>query len=305
MQVLAYLFLRRFRKHQYTVPLLVLVVLRILLWALRGIAEEFIFSTIASYIPLSGEHIAMLVGLIVGLGIVGVLVWMYVDTRREFTTQRLQDSLKEMHKRLLRLKDMRLTQAQPDLKQMEITIPVLMDKLELVDLDRWNNFVESIARQMKRSITEQSKRKGTWPYKVAGVASKIRKDLANSRTWTVADLDIIADWLDSQSWGLRELRDNDKQWNKLYELIEPFTRDSKLRALISKHISVSYGSCGILLVISYAKRWPTSIPLAVLHEALIGSPLSPVKISFALSEILGDIDKRMNILKSRTGAKRK
>jgi len=156
-------------------------------------------------------------GLTLGLGIVAILIWMYIDTRREFTGQHLQDTLKEMHKRLLHLKDIQLSQKQVDINEIEIMVPVLMDKLGLVDMSRWDKFVESISAQMKRGITEQSKRKGTWHYKVAGIASKIKRDLVSSRHWTMADFDIIGDWLDSQNWGLKELRDNDKQWNKLYE----------------------------------------------------------------------------------------
>lgn len=242
----------------------------------------------------------MVVGLIVGLGIVGILVWMYIDTRKEFTSQYLQNTLKEMHKRMLHLKDIKLSQTQADIGEINMMIPVLMDKLDLVDMSRWDKFVGNMSKQMKRSITERAKKQGTWHYMVAGAASRIIKDLVNSRHWATADLDILVDWLDSQKWGLRELRDSDnKHWNKLRESIEPFSRDSKLRELIGKHISLSYGSCSMLLVTNYSEKWPNSVPLAVLHATLIGSPLNPVKIDLALSEILGDIDKRMYILKRK------
>lgn len=303
MRIRIRLFLRRFRRWQYNIPLGILVVLRVLLWVLRGTAEELIFSKIANHIPLSGGYIAMVVGLIVGLGIVAILAWMYIDARKEFTSQYLQNTLKEMHKRMLRLKDIKLSQTQVGMNEINMMFPVLIDKLGLVNMSRWDKFVDNMSKQMKRSITERSKRQGTWYYMVAGTASKIIKDLVKSRHWTMADLDIIVDWLDSQKWGLKELRDSDKQWNKLRESIEPFSRDSKLRELISKHISVSYSSCGMLLVTNYSEKWPNSAPLAVLRATLIGSPLNPTKIDLALSEVLGDIDKRMNILKRKERVK--
>jgi hypothetical protein len=305
MRVLAYLFLRRFRKYQYTIPLIVLVVLRILLWFLGGIAEELIFSKIASHIPLSGENIAVVTGLVVGLGIVGILIWMYIDTRKEFTSQHLQDMLKEMHKQMLHIKGLRPALTQVEIKEVEAMAPVLMDKLGLIDMDEQDRFRGKLAAQIKRGVTEKSKRDGTWYYKVAGAVSRAEKELVNSRDYTAADLDIIVGWIDSQSWGLKQLRDDDKRWGKLFESIEPFTRDSRLRELIGNHIAVSYTSCNMSLVTDAQPKWRNSIPLMVLQRALIGSPLNPVKTSLALSEILADIDKRMNILNRRKGNKHK
>lgn len=303
MQILIRLFLRRFRKRRYIISLIIWAALHGLLWLLRGIAEEIIFNRIVSHIGISGGDVVVILGLTLGLGILAILIWMYIDTKREFTSQHLQNTLKEMHKRLRHLTDIQLSKKHPrkeELKEkIKIMAPVLMHKLELVDLDRWDNFKDSIAIQLKRPITEQSKRKGTWHYKVSGVAARIKKDLLDSKNWTMAGIDIIIEWFDSQTWALKEIREKDKQWNSLYETIEPFTRDGKLRELISKHISISYGSCNALLVAHYSAKWPTSIPIAVLHETLVGSPLNPVKIDLALSEILGDIDKRMNTLKRK------
>ena len=239
--------------------------------------------------------------LILGLGILAILIWMCIDTRRAFTSHYLQNTLKEMHKRMLSLRDTQLSRKHLDMKQVEMATPILMDKLELVKQGDWDKFIKKWGKQIK----QRTKRKGNWYYKVFGVASEMKKDLINSKNWTMADLDIVGEWLDSLHWGLKELRDGDseskgdKQWNKLYKSIEPFTRDNKLRELISKHISISYGSCSVSLIFSYSAKWRNNMFLTLLHATLVGSPISPVKIDLALSEILGDIDKRMKILKRR------
>ena len=245
------------------------------------------------------EHPQIILLSVIGLGVLGVLFWMYTDTRKEFRSNHLIDTLKEMHKQMLYLKNTQLSRKQLDMKQVELVTPVLMEKLELVKLGDWDKFKKNIAKQIRRHITERSKKKGDWYYKVAGVASEIKKDLVSSKNWKMADLDIVGEWLDGQHWGLEELRKDDKRWNKLYESIEPFTRDSKLRELISNHISLSYGSCSTLLIFGYSAKWQNNMFLTLLHATLVGSPISPIKIDLALSEILSDIDRRMEILKRR------
>jgi hypothetical protein len=239
------------------------------------------------------------------LGLLAILTWMYIDTRKEFSSQHLQDTLKEMHKELLHLKDVRLSQKQPEREEVERMIPVLMHKLRIIDIGEWDNVIKSMAKQMKRPITKQSIKKGTWFFKVASVGSQIKKDLISSGESTRDDLAIIVEWLDSQSWGLKELRDKDKQWGRLYETIEPFTRDNKLRELIYNHISISYVSCNGLLIYNYSIKWPNSIPIAVLHQTWVGSPFSPIEMNKELSGILGGIDKRMSVLNRAKGSKRK
>jgi hypothetical protein len=302
MQVLVRLFLRRFRKRRYAISFVSWLALHGLLWFLRGIVEEVLFSKIANYMDISEGNVFLL---ILVFGILAILIWMYIDTRKEFTSQHLQNTLKEMHKQMLHLKSLHPALTQADIEEAEAMAPVLMDKLGLIDMGEQDKFRGKLAAQIKRGITEKSKKDGTWYYKVAGAVSRAEKELINSRDYTAADLDIIVDWIDSQSWGLKQLRGDDKRWGKLFESIEPFSRDSKLRELIGNHIATSYSSCNMLLVTEAQPRWRNSIPLMVLQRALIGSPLNPVKTSLALSEILADIDKRMNILNRKRGDKPK
>lgn len=241
---------------------------------------------------------SLILGLIVGLGIVAILIWMYIDTRKEFTSQHLQNTLKEMHKELLHLKDVRLSQKHPTREELEAMVPVLMHKLRIVDIGDWDNFIRSTARQMKRPLTQQTIKKGTWHYKVASVVSHIQTDLLNSKASTVndRDLDAFVEWFDGQSWSLEALRSEDKQWTNLYDSIEPFMRDSKLRELIGYHIDISYVSCNSLLVERYTREWTNSLPIRILRQILLTGALSPRKVDSELSALLGDIDKRMNML---------
>ena len=295
MPLLLRLFIRRFRLRKYAVPLGILVLLQILLRIMQSVIEDFVLSKIADYTGISGHGMILLSA----AGIALILVWMYFDARSQFTAQYLHDVLRDMHRRLLSLKDVRLSRQRLAMNQVETVAPVLMDRLDLVPLGHWPKFRKSVARQVRRPITTRSRLDGTWRYKVSAVASRIKKDLVDSKKWTMADLDIVADWLDGQNWGLQPLRDGDEDWNRLYGKIAPFTTDHQLRLLIDKHISLSYGACSIMLIAGYAAKWPTSIDLEILRATLLGSPLRPVKLDLALSEVLSDIEARMHVLSKR------
>lgn len=244
----------------------------------------------------------MVVGLIVGLGIVAILAWMYIDTRKEFTSQHLQNTLKDMHKQLLHLKDDRLSHDQPSRQELEEMIPVLMHKLGIVDIGDWDKFIKKTARQMKGAITQRGMRQGTWHYQLASVTSRMQRDLLTSKESTISDsdIDILAEWFGRQSWAIKDPYRTDKQWTMLYNSIEPFTRDNKLQSLINDHILVTYVSSNALLVDTYMQKWPNSLPMRILHQTLQTSDLSPLKVNGVLSDILGGIDKRMDVLHKRT-----
>jgi hypothetical protein len=132
---------------------------------------------------------------------------------------------------------------------------------------------------------------------VLGVASRIKSELINSKTWGENDLVVIGEWLDGQHWGLGELRDTDKKWNDLYKSIKPFTLDDVLRGLIARHIDYSYGACSCILMNGYSAKWSNSPFSSLLWATLIGKATSPVNIDMDLSTILSLIEKRIKELK--------
>lgn len=103
----------------------------------------------------------------------------------------------------------------------------------------------------------------------------------------------VSDWLDGYHWGIKELRDNDSQWKALFESISHYLRDRQLRRLTEKHIDVSLTYNSVCLGTYYSGRFPKSPFSLMLHETLVGSPISPEKAEMALSELLSDIEKRL------------
>jgi hypothetical protein len=70
-------------------------------------------------------------------------------------------------------------------------------------------------------------------------------------------------------------------------------KDDVLRNLIKKHIDFSLMCNDMRLVVHYSSKFKDDVFSLMLHEALVGSPFSPEDIEIALSEILSDIDKRL------------
>jgi hypothetical protein len=207
----------------------------------------------------------------------------------------LASTLTMMHRRMMELQKVRLSR-NINLKQFESALPTLMDKLGLVELDKWGNFENSIRKRIRRAIGKKPTGTRSAYFKAICEASKIKKELSQSQDWTIQDGLKISEWLDGYHWGIRELRDNDPRWRALWDSINPYLVNRKLRELIEKHINFSYVYSSASLIAGYSRKHRASIRLSVLYEALVGSPISPVKIDLALSEILADIEKWMSVL---------
>lgn len=295
MQIFIQLFKRRFRKRRYWTPLAIWGI-----WFARGFVEQFIFGTLFRFIGLDGDrlldyfatHPQVAFFILLGASISAILIWMYIDARRYFKSNYLVDTLTEMHKRMIQLKDIRLSSG-ANKRRMELALPILMDRLDLIELGKWDDFKKGIIKRAQRGVQHSS----NIFFKVLSVAIKTARDLTGSRQWAIEDADKVAKWLDDQHMGLAELRSADKHWNTLYESIRPFTLDDRLRVLINKHISLSYDVCAVLLISGYSAKWPNSPWLRFAYTTLVGSPISSVRIDLALSEILGNINKRMEILR--------
>jgi hypothetical protein len=288
----------------------------ILRWLLKGISEEAIFSNIYQWIAEREGVLKSVLDffqsnpwylwLILPIGILVLLVWAYVDTKREEyrkadTKQKsLIDILTEIHDRMMHLKDMRLRQ-RFDKKRFEDACPLFFDQLGIVKVGEWDTYQKKIAKRVKRHVPKSPEKKARigWRYKVVGEVKEIVKELVNSKDWQIDDLVKAGGHLDSIHMGLGELRDNDEQWQNLFKMVKPYTTDSVLRELIDKYISHSYAFCSTLLVIGYGNRLPKHEFGRMLCSALTSSNISPYKIEIALGEILEDITKRLKILDER------
>jgi len=235
---------------------------------------------------------------------VSLVIWaikstkpLVVETKTEIIgrSEHPTDTLTKMHQRMIELKKVRLSH-NINLKQFESVLPTLMYKLGLIELGKWDDTEKSIRKRIKRAVGKNRKGTRSAYFKAICEASRIKREWLQSQNWTIQDGLKIGEWLDGYNWGLRELRDNDTQWNELWESIKPYLLDSKLRELIEKHINLSYVYSSTLLVDDYSKKYPRSIRLLMLHETLVGSPINPVKVEFALSEVLAEIKEQMGML---------
>ena len=285
-------------------------------WLLIGISEEAIFSNIYQWIAEREGALKSILDyfqnnpwylwLILPIGILALIVWAYVDTRREESSkadtkqENLIGILTGMHDRMMYLKEKRLKQ-KIDSKRFKGACPLFFDQLGVVKLGEWDTYERRIAKRIKRHVPKSPKEKAKviWRYKVVGEAKDIARDLVNSKVWQIDDLVKAGSHLDSIHMGLGELRDKDEQWQSLFKMVRPYTTDSTLRGLVDKYISHSYAFCSSLLVINYGNRLPKHEFGRMLCSALTSSDISPDKIEIALGEILEDITKRLKILDER------
>jgi hypothetical protein len=239
---------------------------------------------------------------IAGLWFVGTLVYYWwkiwgkkqPEIVKETKGGRLTDILTDMHEQLKHLITIRLKK-RFNKKQFNDAIPILFDKLEVVKLNDYEDFKKKIRKRIRRRVPkspEKLKQTG-WYYKVIGVATEIRKELADSREWQIEDVVKVGAWLDSLRIGVGELRNKDETWQGLWEEVKPHMEDDELRGLVDKYLTHSYAFCSFLLYKSYCDRLPQDNFGHLLYAALVGSNISPDKIDIALSEILGEITNRI------------
>lgn len=233
------------------------------------------------------------------------LIWAYIlyirqgrkiisdEAITKLNSKFLINTLTRMHQRMMELQKVKLSK-KFNLKQFENALPVLMDKLGLVELDKWDNFEKSIRKRINRAIGKKRTGGRNAYFKAICEASRIKKELVQSQNWTLEDALKIGEWLDGYRWGIGELRDNDPQWKALWESINSYLVNNKFRKLIQKHVDFSYAYTNASLIAGYSRKYRASIRLSILYEVLVGSPISPEKIDLELSKILGDIEKQMS-----------
>lgn len=223
------------------------------------------------------------------------------QVREETTDNNLTGILTKLHKQMMFYRTERLRQ-KIDRKLFIDTIPILYDKLGLVNASNWDNFKKNVDKRIKRQIPKspQKLRQKNWYYNVTGKAAEIRKELVESKNWGINDVTIVGNWLDSNHIGLAELRDRDNsEWQKLYEKLHEFMSDSILDRLIEKHILYSYTLSSISLFLGYSDKLPNSAFYQFLHDALRDSSISPSMLTTELNKILRKIENRQEELRQQ------
>lgn len=245
---------------------------------------------------------SVILWIIAGIWFIATLVYLWKNRgkkqhklAKDTESERLTDVLIEMHRRLVHLKDTRLKQ-RFDRQEFEDACPLFFDKLGIIPLKDWDSWDKKTAKRLRRLVPKDPEKKARfgWRYRVIVKAQEIVKDLVNSREWAIDDLEKAARHLDSIHMGIGELYENDKQWQGLFDKAKPYMVDSVLRELIDKYITHSYTFCSVLLMVNYGNRLAKNRFSRMLCSALVGSNISPTKIETALSEILEQIECRVN-----------
>jgi hypothetical protein len=220
------------------------------------------------------------------------------------------DCLTQMHRRLVELQKEKRVHTKIGMKQLEEVLPTLAYRMGIIKkIGDWPDFEERVKRRVKRAMPRRAIPRPNLSRRLRfmefvkfrerarlialSVALEVKDELFKSKEWTFQDGMKVSKWLDDYNWGVEELRDNDPQWKSLYESISHYLKDDVLHELIGKHIDFSYIYNNISLIICYSERYPKNIFLLMLHETLLGSPISPIEAERALSELLSEIEKRL------------
>lgn len=311
MRLLFRLILHRFVQRRFNTTLAVLVLWflgRVALWVSWGITDEAIFSWIWQYIrggkgggmllEFVANHPILILSIIPILGIVGVLVWMYVDVRKEFRSDYVANTLTEMHERMLQFVSQRLKSVR-DNKWLEDAIPELVHKWGVIDIGDWGKFRVRMQKRIRRNVPKEDIRNVSRWFKVASVASKIKQEFMGLKEWTEEDVLIMGGWLDGQGKGLTAIRDRDGKWNKLDKTLRPYMKDSKLRTLIKRHKDYSYAYCSVSLIDHFMDKDRSNPISRMLLNVLKDCCVSKEQVNEDLYKVLDDIRNRMKVLQKQ------
>jgi hypothetical protein len=217
-----------------------------------------------------------------------------------------------MHRRVVELQKDKASRTKVSFIRWKKVIPTFADRMGIVKLKDWRKFERSVKSRINRAMPrknfrrlsrlsnpkgwfiEYTKWKDEAERAALSVALQLKDELIPLGKWTIDDGIKASKWLDGYNWGVQKPRDDDPQWKGLSESISDYLRkDDVLRNLIKKHIDFSLMCNDMRLVVHYSSKFKDDVFSLMLHEALVGSPFSPEDIEIALSEILSDIDKRL------------
>lgn len=280
------------------------------------VSDEPLLPYIAARFPQWAQIILPFIFGAICIFFIVLLVRIFRQTKNLPKTEKanLTDILTAMHRRLVELQKEKASHTKISFRQYEEVMPSLANRMGTVKLKDWYEFKRNLESRFRRAIPRRNFRRLSNPKRwfrefvkwkeqvhltALSIALELKNELFQSKEWTFEDGTKAAKWLDGYDWGVQKLRDNDPQWKGLYESIGSYLKDDVLPNLITRHIGLSYIYNNICLIIHYSSKFKDDVFSLMLHETLVGSPISPVEIDSALSEILRDIDKRMTDTKKK------
>lgn len=272
-------FIQRFKKRRFNIPLASLSTLwSVLRWGAKGITDEVVFGNLlgrggnevgdSNVMEYFAGHPQAILLTLVGLAIAGVLVWMYLDARKEYRSTNLIDTLNEMHGLMLRHTSGRLFRRVKK-KTVEEQVPIILNRLGVISIEEWPKFLARAKRRTKAARGRGEKPNRDWYYRVLQVTSDLKEELTPERVWTVVEGKTIGKWLDDNNWGVGSVRSLNGEWDRRYKSLRQYLLDPVLNRLVREHIDVSYVGASVLRMANDSAKWPKAGLAKLLYGALI------------------------------------
>lgn len=247
-----------------------------------------------------GKHPVIAIFIVLALGIIGVLAWMYADARREFRSDVVASTLTEMHRQMFSLATKKVAKGK-NTNWIRSAVPVLCYKWRIVELGQYKKWQSRIQSRFKQALPKNDRENPASYLKAIGVADKIKQEIMSSREWGIDDLVKIGEWLDEQGKGVGTIRDSDT-WSQLNNRLRDYRIDDQLKTLIKTYQTYSYAFCSIYVAEQILLRERRNPVANTLLTVLMGMPFSKHQISEGLEEVLDGVRTRMRELRGQTSS---
>lgn len=228
----------------------------------------------------------------------------------------LPDTLTAMHRRLVELQSQKASHTRIPYGMWRRTMPTLADRIGIVGLKDWRGFERSVTSRLRRALPRKNFERIFSPAKrfvarakwkdeahrvTLAVALELQDEYVRSADWTFDDAMKASNWLDGYDWGVRKLRDEDPRWQGLFQSLSTHLKDDVLCDKIQRHNDFSLVTANMRLLVHFSSKYKDDVFSIMLHEALVGSPISPDYVEAALAQMLSDIEKAVTRSRGQRG----
>jgi hypothetical protein len=301
------LFLQKFKKPRFSVTF---VLFPIVWYFLRGIVEAFVFDILLKWLTgkSGGDSVShpeiYYIPVIIVCGV--ILLWMYLDSRKEFKERYLLELLEKMHNHMIVYIDKAFERGMTNDKWDE-TMKLIADRLGIIKINDWENNIKKVATQLgvdklsEEDIKNMSQddKNGIGQKILVWVSKFVKTPKIKDREWNVEDAIAIGEVLDGQQVGLVSYRDVDKEWQSLYKQVEEmkhYYNDAEINQLVRTQMRLSQSFCNLKLFTEYLAKFTQSEFSSLILSLLRGKTNNlTININDALDDIRTKISNRIKI----------
>lgn len=223
-----------------------------------GVVDNWIIS-ILHWVKDNPQSYMWLIAGLLAIVLFCLLLWVFIDTIKnenkkgsnssnsERTIQAMVSSLKNLDDRLTNLAKNAITRN--------------ISSQEIEDISKYiSNAIDVVTDvEMETLINNLKQRPDVKRMRKSKLIKLVRSKLPTTqeRKFNVDDMIKVGKVLDGKKKGLAQLRNQDKDWNRLYNELRGLQNniaDAKLDGLISNAIYMSYGFNSVFLYVEYLKK---------------------------------------------------